>query len=154
MKYFRIFEALPGRSPLGYGIGAGRWNLYGTPVIYACSHCSLNFLEMLSIKGPIVSISPWDLVTFEIEGEIPHLHPEDLPADWLKRPYPSSTQEIGTAWVRGMISPFLKVPSCRIPISHYPSEHNLLINPLHAEVMGSLKVLERERVSFEIKRWK
>ncbi|WP_009032972.1 hypothetical protein [Indibacter alkaliphilus] len=65
-QYFRLIEDLPGRTPLGYGPRSGRWNLYGTPVIYACSYTSLNFLELLSIRGPVVTQSQWSLVIFEV----------------------------------------------------------------------------------------
>ena len=73
MRYFRLIEALSGRSGLGYGMAPGRWNQYGTPMIYACSVGSLNFLELLSIKGPVITQSSWKLISLEIDGGIPEL---------------------------------------------------------------------------------
>lgn len=150
MRYFRLIENLEGRSSLGFGLGAGRWNQYGTPMIYGCSVSSLNFLELLSIKGAVVTKSKWKLVTLEIQTSIPELDATLLPSDWRNRPHPRSTQEFGTAWAKGMISPILKIPSCRIPLSSYPNEHNLLINPLHPEFQNSVKGVEEWDVSFEV----
>ncbi|WP_092899713.1 RES family NAD+ phosphorylase [Algoriphagus aquimarinus] len=150
MTYFRLIENLPGRSSLGFGLGAGRWNQYGTPIIYGCSISSLNFLELLSIKGAVVTESKWKFVVLEIQTPIPELDASQLPADWRNRPHPRSTQEFGTAWAKGMISPVLKIPSCRIPLNSYPAEHNLLINPLHADFQNSVKVVDEWDVSFEV----
>lgn len=150
MRYFRLIENLPGRDSLGYAIGPGRWNQFGTPMIYACAMSSLNFLELLSIKGPVVTQSEWKLVIMEMTGEIPELDADFLPADWKNRPYPRSTQEFGTTWAKGMISPLLKIPSIRIPISSYPQEHNLLINPFHKEFPKSVRILDEWDVSFEV----
>lgn len=152
MRYFRLIEHLPGRDSLGYGMGPGRWNLYGTPMIYACSVSSLNFLEMLSIKGPIVTQSTWKLIIFEVEGKIPELDISALPDNWKNRPYPRATQEFGSAWAKSMLSPFLKIPSCRIPLGSFSLEHNLLINPLHREFKEKIKVAEEWDVSFEVNR--
>ena len=150
MRYFRLIEHLSGRSSLGYGLGAGRWNQYGTPIIYGCSISSLNFLELLSIKGMVVTQSKWKLVVLEITGQIPELDATLLPPDWKNRPHPRSTQDFGTAWAKGMISPILKIPSCRIPLQSYPSEYNLLINPLHPDFQTSVKPIEEWDVSFEV----
>jgi RES domain-containing protein len=150
LEYYRLIENLPGRSPLGFGLGAGRWNEYGTPLIYACNQISLNFLELLSIKGSIVSKASWYLVTLEISGEIPFLNPLDFPADWRRRPHPVSTQKIGNFWAKQMGSTALKIPSCRIPESTYPNEHNLLINPLHPDFIQNVKFISQEEVNFEI----
>lgn len=150
MRCYRLIESLPGRSSLGFGMGAGRWNQYGTPLIYACNVSSLNFLELLSIKGAIVTQSKWKLIVLELSGIIPELDTTLLPLDWKNRPHPRLTQEFGTAWAKGMLSPVLKVPSCRIPLNSYQSEFNLLINPLHADFQNSVKLIEEWDVSFEV----
>jgi RES domain-containing protein len=150
LRYFRLIEKLPGRLPLGYGPGSGRWNPYGVPLIYACSHSALNFLELLSIKGPVVSLADWSLVQFELTGDIPYLSVEDLPEDWAKRPHPKSTQEIGLYWASAKETVALKIPSCRIPLINYPEEHNLLLNPLHPEFSKKIKLIEETEVSFAL----
>ena len=150
MIYFRLIEQLPGRTPLGYGMAGGRWNSLGTPMIYGCSCSALNFLELLSIKGSIVTASSWLLVMLEIIGEVPALSADGLPENWRIRPYPYATQQFGTQWAKDKLSPVLKVPSCRIPISRFPEEHNLLINPLHEEFQKMVKLVKLENVSFEV----
>ena len=150
MRYFRLYEAIAGRNGLGYSVGPARWNQYGTPIIYACSVSALNFLELLSIKGAVVTQSHWKLAILEVSGEIPELDPDFLPKDWKNRPYPRSTQEFGTAWAKGMISPSLKIPSIRIPEKSYPNEHNLLINPLHKTFSDTVRLVEELDVSFEV----
>ncbi len=98
----------------------------------------------------MVTQSKWKLVVLEINELLPELDASLLPTDWKNRPHPRSTQEFGTAWAKGMISPVLKIPSCRIPISSYPSEHNILINPLHPDLPNSVKLVEEWDVSFEV----
>lgn len=150
MEYYRLMENLPDRTPLGYGPAGARWNIKGVPLIYACNNVSLNFLELLSIKGPSVADANWILVTLEISGEIPHLSPNSLPEDWKRRPYPSSTQQIGGRWAQKKASAYLKVPSCRIPLTGYPQEHNLLINPLHPDFNTLVKYVKSEPVAYEL----
>lgn len=150
MRYFRLYEDLPNRTPLGYGPGAGRWHASGIPMIYCCSVSALNFLEFLAIRGPIVAQAPWILAEYEISDDIPLLDAEYLPSAWNRRPYHQSTQNFGSNWVRQQITPFLKVPSCRIPLSRYPEEHNLLINPVHPETARLLEVKRAERVWYEV----
>lgn len=121
MRYFRLIENLPGRNFLGYDLGPGRWNPFGTPVIYACLVFWLNFLELLSIKGPIVTQSSWQLVIIEVMGSI-DLDPESLASDWKNRPYPRSTPDFGEKWAKSMLSFALRFPSCWIPLASYPQE--------------------------------
>ena len=152
MRYFRLIENLPGRDPLGFGMGPGRWNVNGTPIIYACSVSALNFLELLSIKGPIVTESSWKMVSLEVVGHIPELEVDELPISWKNRPYPRTTQELGSIWAKRELSPYLKVPSCRIPLANFSQEHNLLINPMHPEFKQKIKVTDTWDVSFEVNR--
>lgn len=153
MKYYRLIRSSFGDTPLGYGRAGGRWNLPGTPLIYAASSSALCFMELLAIKGPVVSSAKWLLLTLDVPDEVPHLVAKDLPADWRWRPYPVSTQRFGTSWAQSVSMPFLKVPSCRIPLSAYPVEHNLLINPLHPERTKLVDIVSSEEVSFELNRW-
>jgi RES domain-containing protein len=150
LKYFRLIEKITGRFPLGYGPGSGRWNPYGVPIIYACSHSALNFLELLSIKGPVVSMAAWSLIEFELEEEAPFLGAEDLPKDWSQRPHPKSTQAVGAYWAKQQESIALKVPSCRLSLVNYPDEHNLLINPLHPDFAKKVTFIKETEVSFAI----
>lgn len=108
MKYFRLMEALPDRSPLGHGAAGARWNLNREPLIYACNHVAINYLELLSIKGTSVAKCSWALVIIEVIGDIPSLDPTTLPSNWRMRPYPKSTQQTGNQWAQKKASPYLK----------------------------------------------
>ena len=150
MMYFILMEDLPDRTPLGFGLAGARWNSNGIPMIYACNHIALNYLELLAIKGSAVAKCNWFLATIEVLGDIPSLDPSSLPQDWRMRPYPLSTQESGSLWAKRKTSPYLKVPSCRIPIAAYPKEHNLLINPLHPDFNNLVKFVKSEHANYEI----
>lgn len=153
MKYFRLIEKIHEETPLGYGKSGGRWNTNGTSIIYASNVSAINFLEMLSIKGAIVATTKWLLITLDVKNEIPYLESKDLPRNWNVRPYPLSTQRFGTNWSQNQVSLCLKVPSCRLPLSRYPGEHNLLINPSHHEFGNSITAESIEIVDFEINKW-
>lgn len=150
MRYYRLFENLSTRSPLGFGPVAGRWNHAGTPLIYTSNIISLPFMELYSIKGPVVAKSTWILASLEIKEEIPMLELDSLPADWNERPPSNSTKDFGTIWANSKEFLCLKVPSARIPLMAYPEEHNLLINPFHPDFYKSVKVISQEEVRFEI----
>lgn len=150
MKYYRLFLDNPSYSPLGFGSGAARWNHRWTPVIYASSHTSIAINEILSIKGPTVAHSNWIICSFDIDGTILELDRKDLPSNWNQRPWPKSTQNIGTQWAKDMVSVGLKVPSARLNLSAYPEEHNLLINPLHPEFLKTVSVTDTESFNFQL----
>lgn len=118
-------------------------------MIYACNHATLNYLEILTIKGEIVTKSEWKLVTLKIDEDISSVDLSTLPDDWKNRPYPKSTQHAGTQWAKNQKSVCLMVPSCRISMSLCPEEHNLLINPLHKDFTKTVEVIKSEIVSFE-----
>lgn len=153
MKYFRLIEEAHKETLLGYGTSGARWNKDGTPLIYASNYSAINLIEFLSIKGPTVTECNWILVELNVLGDIPYLDSNDLPLDWDGRPYPKSTQDFGTEWAHGQSTPYLMVPSCRIPISRYPEEHNLLINPLHPDRSALVSVVSMEKVSFKLNEW-
>ena len=150
MHIYRLFEKNPFHSPLGFNAGGGRWNHSGTPLIYASNTISLPFLELYSIKGPVVATSSWILATLELSKEIPILQQDDLPPDWNLRPHTSTTKDFGTVWANSKDMLCIKVPSARIPLSAYPSEFNLLINPLHPDFFHAVKIISEEEVSFAI----
>lgn len=150
MRYFRLYEKLPGREPLGYSPSGTRWNGDGIPLIYASSSMALAMLEHYSIKGPVDAESSWELAELEVTGEVPNINADDLPGDWKKRPYPESTQLFGAFWATSRQTVHLAVPSIRIPLSGFPLEHNLLINPLHPDFLGSVSLIGAEDINFEL----
>jgi len=125
-KSTRATEAFNGEGARIYG---GRWNLPGTPMVYAAENRALAALEVLvHVAGADRRLQ---FVVFElaIPGELvltlPH---KDLPADWQSRAPAASTQAIGTAWQKGGRSPALLVPSVLVP-----GESCVLLNPAHPD---------------------
>jgi RES domain-containing protein len=151
--YYRIIHRKHAETPNNYGLGGGRWNPSNTPIIYAGSSVAITMMEFLSILGSVVVKSDWSLITFDILGEIPHLEADGLPTDWDSRPYPLSTQRFGRDWTSSKISLCIKVPSSRIPLKFYPQEHNLLINPLHADFSSNVKVKHVDPLHFHLNEW-
>lgn len=117
-------------------------------MIYAARYTALNLLEMICIRGSVVSSVRWSLAVFEIDRDIPELDAAYLPPDWNRLPYPDSTVVIGSAWCDEGSGPFLKVPSARLPENRFPEEHNLLINPLHPDAFALTCVKEVTEVGF------
>jgi RES domain-containing protein len=154
MEYFRLYEKQAGRTPLGYGVGSGRWNEKKTPMIYASSSVALTMVEHFSISGYKVSNTKFELATLEIDYDIPYIEEKDLPTNWNLRFHKRDTQEFGTTWAGAKEFLCLKVPSARIPISIYPEEHNLLINPLHSDFGTSVKVVLIEEILFNLNKQK
>lgn len=127
---WRIVQAKHLKSAFdGEGAGRfpGRWNHWGTPMVYTAASLPLAALEMLvhldaaKIPGAFLSIP----VTFD-DTLCTRLDHRRLPAGWASFPIPAATRDIGTAWARSKTSPVLAVPSAVVPI-----ETNFLLNPLH-----------------------
>lgn len=150
MVYFRIYEALDTRTCLGYGLHGARWNHNGTPLIYAANSVSLAMMELLSIKGPILTTGKWILSSIEVSDKLPAVDKEHLPEGWDARPATNTTKDFGTSWALGKSSIALKVPSARIPLSSYPREHNLLINPMHPDFNKEILIIKEEELFFNI----
>lgn len=150
MIYYRLYQDLSGRTSAGYGTGGARWNKKGTPVIYCASSIAIVTFEILTILGSKVSSVPFILATVEVTGILDYIREIDLPKDWSEIPRPTSTQEIGTAWAKSMNRLGLMVPSARLPLSAYPDEHNLLINPLSSDFAAHFNVLKEEKFLFKL----
>lgn len=122
-------------------------------MIYAASSVSLAMTEYLSIKGSQVLASKWALITYSITGSIPTINRYSLPPGWDARPHQLNTQTVGRQWAAAQTSVCLKVPSARLLISAYPREHNLLINPLHPNLLKHVKVKASEDLKFHLNEW-
>jgi RES domain-containing protein len=151
--YFRIVSKTNSDKPFGYGKGAARWNPKNVPIIYAASSTSLAMTEFLCIKGSVVLKTEWSLITYAIATEPPLLEPDTLPSDWDARPHSMSTQQFGEEWIKSLTSLCLKVPSARLPLGAYPTEHNLLINPVHPNLLKEVKVKSISSLHFNLNEW-
>ncbi|RXG14323.1 RES domain-containing protein [Leeuwenhoekiella aestuarii] len=150
MRVYRIYIDREGYSALGYGPAGARWNKAYTPVIYAASAVSLAMLEHLSIRGAAVSDFKWKIAVLEVDAEPQQIDLKRLPRDWDRRPYPGSTQELGTRWALQKQSLAFAVPSARIPLNYFEQEYNVLINPFHTDFIQRIKVLFEEEIPFTI----
>lgn len=154
MKYFRLYEKMADRKPLGYGDGGGRWNEKKTPMIYCSNSRALTLVEHFSISGYKVSTTIFELAVLEIDYDIPSIEVNDLPTNWNIRFHTRETKEFGTKWSEAKEFLCIKVPSARMPISSYPEEHNLLINPLHPDFLKKIKVISFEDIKFNLNKVK
>lgn len=132
MQAFRIVKkrhaltAFTGDGAREYG---GRWNLPGTPMVYAAQTRALAALEALAhYAGAERRIA---FVTFPIEAPdklLARLLPNRLPADWRSEVPSRATQQLGSEWQASGESVALLVPSVLIP-----QEFCLLLNPEHPD---------------------
>jgi RES domain-containing protein len=110
----------------------GRWNSVGTPVIYCASSIALAALETLSaIRTGSLPFNRY-LVRIDVPDEVwarqEMLNP--LPGGWDAVPSGMTSRKAGDEWATSKRSALLIVPSVIVP-----DEHNVLINPSHADAL-------------------
>lgn len=106
----------------------GRWNMPGTPVVYAAGSLALAVLEIMA-NTSVRYLRTQGYVAVPIrfdERAVLRLDLEDLPDSWAQAPPSQATQGLGTRWATEGSSAVLAVPSSIIPI-----EPNFLLNPRH-----------------------
>ena len=108
----------------------GRWNLRGTPVVYASATASLAALEYFVNLD--VEDAPPDLVL--VAADVPdslaveEVAVDALPRGWRRVPALEALARIGTDWARSGRTAVLSVPSAVVPV-----ERNYLLNPAHRD---------------------
>lgn len=126
VKKRHAVSAFSGDGARTYG---GRWNLPGTPLVYAAQTRALAALESLAHFGGAERRMAF--VAFEIEipdGIAMRLEATELPRDWRSGEPIAATQALGSEWQRGGRSAALIVPSVLVP-----QEHCVLLNPEHPD---------------------
>ncbi len=136
----------------GARIGGGRWNHVGILVVYVSETLSLAALELfvnftrkdLKLSKSLVAI-PVDIPDSLriLEVSVSNLNP-----DWRMSPPSNSTKDIGTKWVQKGTTSILRVPSALIP-----DEHNLMLNPKHADFM-KIKIGKPQPFALDERMWK
>jgi RES domain-containing protein len=133
MRVFRICQARQASSAFtgdGAVLYPGRWHPRGVRVVYASESRALAALEQLVHLHR--TRLPDDFVCFTVDVPealaIREVLVGTLPAGWRRHPGPPELQEIGSAWISAGDSVCLKVPSAVVP-----GEHNILLNPRHAD---------------------
>jgi RES domain-containing protein len=117
----------------GARLEGARWNLPGTPVVYAASTLGLALLEFLVHFDPSeMDVARLDLETrtADIPSDVPILEvpARRLPRQWNAVPWSRASQIFGTRLLRQSRYAALAVPSVVVP-----SERNYLLNPLHVD---------------------
>jgi RES domain-containing protein len=134
VELFRItrikyLENFTGRG--GSFVNGARWNQPGIPVLYFASTPSVALLEMANyLPNPRLVPADYRLGIYHLPDTISSqtLMVKNLPQDWSRYPYPSSTQKIGSQWLNEGDSLILFVPSVAVPAG---LENIAVINPRH-----------------------
>jgi RES domain-containing protein len=131
MLVYRICKTKYANDLTGEGarLNGGRWNLIGTPCIYASESKALALLEY-TVNANIEDIPrALSFTTFELPDDtIVTARMRELPGDWKQFPSPSSCKEFGTKLLKEAKILVLKIPSVVIP-----DEWNYIINPKHPD---------------------
>ena len=141
MKVYRLTKPEYAHDLSGFGasISGGRWNYPGEFILYTAQTSSLSILEALvHLNGVTIGIR-YNLLVIEVDDSgISDLQMmgSQLPNDWAEIKNIELTRQIGSQWVKGKISPILKVPSVLNPL-----ENNYLINSGHPDL--SIEILEK-----------
>lgn len=133
MKVYRIaLSQYCDTSGEGAKIYGGRWNLTGSPAIYAGSSISSSLLERLTIDPELLSSERY--IRYAVmEITIPNeliFSPEllNLPSDWNHIPPVRASQAYGTDLLKSGIACFA------VPSVVDPSSLNYVINPLSDKI--------------------
>lgn len=128
MKIYRLTKPQYASDLSGNGakINGGRWNLEGTPCVYAGSTraiCVLEFAVHVDREDVPKNLS---LVEIEVPNHsILKLTAKNLPTNWLEQ---QISQGIGTQMLSENKYLIIQIPSIIIP-----KEFNFLINPNHSD---------------------
>lgn len=146
----QLYRICPERYLEDYsGLGASyhdgaRWNIQGVPVIYFATSASLAMLELANyLPSPRLVPVNYRLGIYSLSGRVKadtwDVH--DLPKQWNEYPYPLTTQQRGTAWLRSTQRLALRVPSAAVPDG---LEKCVMINPRHSAIK-QLKLIDQKR---------
>ncbi len=148
MLVYRISRTKYANSLQPSGID-GRWNSLGQKVIYTGGSASLSCLEVLVHKSgtnflagdfsiSIIEVSDDEKVEEIVVPDLSKMHPA-----WTKVENYYLTQRIGNAWLAGIKSAVLKVPSAIIDL-----EYNYLLNPAH-QGFSKVKIVSINKFTFD-----
>lgn len=132
MEVFRLSREQFARPLSGKGaaLAGGRWNSVGVELIYTAENRSLAMAEV-AVHFTLATLpSDYVMTTIVIPDEtaMQEVPIDKLQAGWDAFPHAAFTRTIGDQFVIANTHCILKVPSA---VTH--GDHNLLINPHHAD---------------------
>lgn len=147
MEVFRISRQRFARSLSGKGaaILGARWNSAGVELIYTAANRSLAMAEVAVHLSYTELPADYVMLTIFVPDDVSSikLASKDLPSNWNHFPYSSSTQTIGDRFLNENEHCLLVVPSAVTQ-----GDHNILINPGHADFKG-IKIVQAEKFPFD-----
>lgn len=148
---FRLIKARHANGAFsgeGARLAGGRWNLPGTPLVYASESLSLAALETFVHLQPVDERVRYVWFRVTIPANVVIDRQASLPGSWRSSPPSEATQALGSAWAKQLSSAVLRVPSILVP-----GEYNLLLNPQHPQ-FSRLKISNPEPFDFDGRLWK
>ena len=127
----------------GAKIKGARWNLQGSSMLYTAENISLCILELLVHIGLQDIQNFYHLLAISIPdgAAVTEISIGKLKANWLEDE--DYTAFMGTEFLKNNANLVLKVPSAIIE-----EEHNLLINPYHAD-FKKIKIKKSKEFIFD-----
>lgn len=127
----------------GAKIRGARWNLQGSSMLYTAENISLCILELLVHIGLQDIQNFYHLLAIVIpdSADVTEISIGKLKSDWLEDE--DYTAFMGTEFLKNNTNLVLKVPSAIID-----EEHNLLINPYHAD-FKKIKIKKSKEFIFD-----
>ena len=145
MTVYRIancqyIDDLSGRGAAMYG---GRWNSKEVYMLYTAESPALALLETV-VHVARIPEKGYCMIELEIPGNsMQAINADQLPADWFSNPAPDHLKTIGDHFIAAHKHLVLSVPSAIMP-----EEHNLLINPRHAD-FKKIKITRSRSVAID-----
>jgi RES domain-containing protein len=144
MEVYRITLAQYAASLIAPG-SQGRWNGQGQFMIYTAGSRALACLENLVHRDSegLQQLFKVAVVHIPDSVSIARIGISELPQGWTDYSRQRHTRQLGNAWLRGLGSCVLQVPSAIIP-----HEYNYLLNPAHPQ-FGLIAITAIEDFSFD-----
>jgi len=118
-------------------------------MVYCSESRALAAMELFVNLDPRLAPSNLVFITADVPDDvITAIARASLPANWHHYPAPDAIKDIGTEWLDRRSSAALLVPSAIVP-----EEHNLLLNPEHAD-FARIALGQPSEFNFDGRMWK
>lgn len=142
VKDFKRAGDLTGRGASMFG---GRWNSKGTYMLYTSENSSLAILESLVHFDIFEEVPSLFLVRLKLDEKAPiyTVSKSEYPLNW-KEPENIATKRLGDIWMQSANHLAYKVKSVV-----NENEFNYLLNPLFPGFSSLVKIINKEKLSFD-----